>query len=144
MPANGFNVGRDLTLDIIDPVQGVLRFKIITETDHTPIYKSVESHGMDGNPRFAELPAGHELKFKFDRGTSAADDYFCNAEQNYFNGQTLPGVSVTETITEASGAVTQYRFTNGALKLESGGTFKGDSIVTQAISGKFARRIKVA
>jgi hypothetical protein len=144
MSANGFNVGRDLTLDIVDPVQGVVRFKILTDFDHAPIYKSLESHALDGEPRFAELPAGHDLKFGFDRADSTVDDYFCAQEVNYFSGQPVTNVSIIETITEVSGAVTSYRFTRVAMKLSNGGKWKGDSIVTQGIDAKASRRIKAS
>lgn len=144
MPANGYNIGRDVALDVVDPVQGVLRFKLITAFDHTPKYKSLESNALDGVPRFSELSAGHEVTFEFDRGSSLADDYFCAQELNYFNGVPSPSVSITETITEVNGAITQYRYTGVALSLAKGGSWKGDSIATQSIKGMAAFKVKVA
>lgn len=144
MPANGYNIGRDLTLDIVDPVQGVLRFPLITSYKHTPKYKSLESNALDGIPRFSELPAGHELAVELDRASSRANDYFCATEVNYFNGVPNPQVSITETIVEVSGAVSQYRFTNCALSLADGGSWKGDGIVTQSIKVMASFKVKIA
>lgn len=143
MPAKDFNIGRDVTLDIFDPQQGLLRFKLMTEFDQEPQYKHLESHALDGVPRFAAVPYGHKLNFTFDRGSSDADDYFCQQEQNYFDGQILPQVSITETISEASGAISQYRYTNVCLYFTKGGTWKGDSLVGQSIEAMASRKLKV-
>jgi hypothetical protein len=143
MPANGFNVGRDVTLDIVDPVQGALRFKIKTAWKVDQKTKDLESHGLDGNDRFAHLPGGWQISFTFDRADSSIDDYFATQEVNYFAGVTLGNVSITETITNPNGVITQYRYTNVALKLTDGGDWKGDQITKQSISGMASRRLKV-
>ncbi len=122
----------------------VLRFKLTTSFKHTPRYTSLSSKALDGIPRFAEIPDGHEVVFEFDRGSSLADDYFCQQEVNYFSGGQLPNVSITETITEVNGNTTQYRYTGVALSLTDGGSWKGDSIATQSIKGMAAFKVKVA
>lgn len=144
MPAQEFNIGRDVTLDIIDPVQGPLRFKLMTSFDGTPKYKSLESNPLDGVPRFAEIPAGHEIVFEFDRADSRADDYFCAQEENYFAGRAIPNASITETVTEVNGAISQYRYTGVALSLTKSGPWKGDSLVGQGIKGLASRKRKIA
>src|SRR5581483_12293473 len=121
MPTQDFNVGSDATLDIIDPVQGLQRFRIVTSFEHDPIYKNLESIGIDGANRFAEIPAGHKLTFELDRADGSVDAYFCNVEQNYYNGSTLANVSITKTVRERNGSVSQYRFKGVAMKLAKGG-----------------------
>lgn len=143
MPAPDFNIGRDVTLDVYDPQQGLLRFKLMTEFRHEPQYKHLESHALDGVPRFAAIPAGHKLVFQFDRASSDADDYFCNQEVNYFAGAVLPQVSITETIQETDGSTTQYRYTNVCLYFTDGGTWKGDSLVNQTIEAMASFKKKV-
>lgn len=143
MPAQDFNIGRDVTLDVYDPNAGLLRFKLMTEFDHEPQFKHLESHALDGVPRFAAIPAGHKLVFQFDRGSSDADDYFCQREVDYFTGQVLPQVSITETITETDGRITQYRYTNVSLYPTKGGTWKGDSLVNQTMEAMASFKRKV-
>lgn len=144
MPANGFNIGRDLTLDIVDPANGVQRWRIITSSDFEPEYKELRSEAMDGTNRFAYLPAGHKLSFQFDRGDSSVDDYFVAREADYFNGVPIPACTITETITNPDSSVSQYRYSGVALKLTKRGNFKGDSIVTQTVDAMAARITKVA
>lgn len=143
MPAKDFNIGRDITLDIYDPQAGLQRFKLMTTYDSEAQYKHLESHALDGVPRFAAIPYGWKLQFGFDRGSSAADDYFTAQEDNYFNGDPLPEVSITETIREVDGSITQYRYTGVCLYFAKGGTWKGDSLVGQTIEAMCSRRIKI-
>lgn len=143
MPVNGFNIGKDVTLDIVDATLGALRWKIKTSFDADPEYKEVRSEALDGVNRFGYLPAGHKLTFQFDRGDSSVDDYFASREADYFNGVQLGNVSVTETITNPDGSVSQYRYTDVALKLTKSGAFKGESIVTQTVEGMAARKVRI-
>lgn len=144
MPAQEFNIGRDVTLDIIDPVQGVLRFKLMTSFKGTPKYKDLESGALDGVPRFASIPAGHETVFEFDRADSRADDYFCAQEENYFNGVAIQNASITETVREVNGSISQYRYSGVALSLTESGPWKGDTLVGQAIRGMASRKRKIS
>lgn len=144
MPTDQFNIGKDVSLDIIDPNQGPLRFSIRTGFDHTPLFDEVSSKGLDGFPRNESVPNGHRLTFNVDRADRALDDYFASREANYFNGGVNPKVSITETIREVDGSVSIYRFTGVSLSLQNGGTWRGNSPVTQAVQAMASRRIKVS
>lgn len=139
MPATGFNIGRDLTLDIFSLSQGLLRFKIITQADFEPEYEELKSKALDGVNRFAYLPAGHKMKFEFDRGDATADNYFAQAEDDYFNGVPQDVISITETIQNPDTSISQFRYIGVALKLSKAGMFKGESIVTQTIDAMASR-----
>lgn len=141
MPTGAFNVGRDITLDIVDPVQGALRFSLKTAFQSQPQFKQLESNALDGVPRFAALPAGHKLTFGFDRADPRIDNYFVGREAAYFAGQVLPNATITETITEVSGAVSKYRYTDVSLTLSDSGNYKGDSIVSQTIEGMASKKV---
>lgn len=143
MPTNSFNIGRDVTLDIVDPVEGVLRFALKTSFEASPEYDELKSKALDGLPRHAYLPTGHKLTFEFDRADSRIDSYFARQEANYFAGQKLPNVSVTETISEVDGSVTQWRYTEVALRLTKGGSWKGDGIATQTVEGMASKKVQV-
>ena len=143
MPANGFNVGRDVTLDIIDPVRGPVRFPIRTGWKADPTYADLTSIGLDGINRHAHLPTGHTITLDLDRKDASVNDYFVQSETDYFNGVALGNVSITETIQAADGSLSQYRYLNVALKLTNGGDYKGDSKVSMQIQGMASRKIKV-
>lgn len=143
MPANGYNLGKDVTLDIVTAT-GMLRPKIKTGFSSRQETHSIQIMGLDGVNRFDELPAGWSGTFDLDRGDSSVDDYFANAEANYYNGAPTPIVTITETIQEVTGGISQYRYTGVVLKLDDAGSKTGDKQIAMKVSFKASKRIKVA
>lgn len=144
MSASGqFNVGKDVSLDIIGP-SGPLRFNIITAFDSKPVYKSLDSKGLDGVDRYDDLPAGWTGTLSLDRADSTVDDFFAQKEANFYSGLSSNLVTITETITEISGAVSQYRYTGVALTLQDAGKKSADAKVVITIGFRANRRLKIA
>jgi hypothetical protein len=143
MPVNSFNVGKDVQLDIVDPVQGVVSFTLITGFTAKQKVKEVSVNGLDGLLRPLILPNGWEGSFNIERSDSLVDDYFAAVEAAYYNGQSVPSATITETISEASGAVSQYRYTGVMLKFEDAGEWKGDNSVKLRVGFAAGRRLKV-
>jgi hypothetical protein len=135
MPANGFSIGRDIVLDIITPT-GVLRPKIRTGFNSKMETTALMVRGMDGVMLFDELPAGWSGGFDL--------DYFAARESDYYGGIASPTISITETISEVSGSISQFRYTGVALKFEDAGNKGADKTVGQKVSFKAARRIKIS
>lgn len=143
MPINGFNIGKDVSLNVTS-AKGPLALDITTGFEFTPKYKEVESHALDGTNRNADLPAGGNGKFNLDRASSVVDDFFCQQEADYYNGVNLTVGTITETVTEVSGAVSQYRFEGVTFRLEDGGKYKGDDKIPVTVAFKYTRRKKVS
>lgn len=143
MPVNGYSVGRDVSLDIVGP-NGPLRFNQITKFSSKPDTTDHKIKGLDGVTRHVRFPDGWSGGFDIERRDSTLDDYFAQLEANYYGGLNEQPLTITETITEVSGAVTQYRYTEVLLRLDSAGDWAGDSVVSQKVSFMAARRIKVA
>lgn len=143
MPVNGFSVGRDVSLDLIG-ASGPLRFNLITGFQSKPDITDSKIKGLDGITRHVRFPDGWSGSFSIERQDSTVDDYFAQLEANYYAGLNEQPVTITETITEVSGAVTQYRYMNCLLKLDDAGSWEGDKSVKQKISFMAARRLKVA
>lgn len=144
MPANGLNIGKDQVLDVVTQSRGVLRLAIRTGFDSKQMTQSINHEGADGRNRFAELPSGWEGSFDFDRASSALDDYFAQVEDDYYTGAPGDVITITETISEVSGAVTKYVYTGVALKFDSAGTKGGNKLIPQKVTFRAARRLKVA
>ncbi|MFD2271836.1 hypothetical protein ACFS07_13390 [Undibacterium arcticum] len=53
-------------------------------------------------------------------------------------------VTITETIQEVSGSISQYRYLQVLLTLEDAGNYKGDDSVHQKMRFVAARRVKVS
>lgn len=143
MPVNSFSVGRDVTLDIIGP-QGPLRFNLITGFHSKPDITDAKVKGLDGITRHVRFPDGWSGGFSVERQDSTVDDYFAQLEANFYAGLNEQPCTITETITEANGSVTQYRYQQVLLKLDDAGSWEGDKTVKQSISFMAARRVKVA
>jgi hypothetical protein len=92
---------------------------------------------------FSELPAGWSGGFDLDRADSTLDDFFAQSESDYYGGVASPIISITETISEVNGAQSQYRYTGVALKFDDGGNKGADKVISQKVSFKAARRIKI-
>lgn len=143
MPVNGFSVGRDVTLTIISP-SGPLNFSLITNFHSKPEQTEKKVKGIDGITRHVRFPDGWSGGFDIEREDSTVDDYFADLEANYYAGLNELPCSITETIAEASGAVSQYRYVNVLLKLDDAGAWSGDETVKQKISFVASQRQKVA
>jgi hypothetical protein len=143
MPVNSFSVGRDISLDIIGS-QGPLRLTLITGFQSKPDTTDSKIKGLDGITRHVRFPDGWSGSFSIERQDSTVDDYFAQLEANYYAGLNELPLTITETIAEVNGSVTQYRYLNVLLKLDDAGSWEGDKSVKQKVSFMAARRLKVA
>ena len=143
MSLNGYTVGRDIALDVIG-AQGPLRFNQIISFMSKPDTTDQKIKGLDGITRHLRFPDGWSGSFEIERQDSTVDDYFTQIEANYYAGLNEIPVTVTETITEVNGSVSQYRYLQVILVLEDAGTYKGDASVHQKVRFMSARRVKVS
>lgn len=143
MPINNFSVGRDITLTIVTP-SGPLNLNLITGFQSAPEMAEVKVKGLDGITRHARFWDGWRGSFSVERSDSKVDDYFALLEANYYAGLNEQPATITETITEVSGAVTQWRYLNVLMKLDDAGSWAGDQTVKQKLSFVSAQRQKIA
>jgi len=143
MPQNGFTVGRDVSLNVVTP-QGNLSLNLITSFSAKPDVTDQKIKGLDGITRHVRFPDGWTGGFSLERQDSTLDDYWAQVEANFYAGTNETPCTITETITEASGAVTQYRYVGVLLMLSDPGSFAGDATVKQSLSFSAQRRLKVS
>lgn len=143
MPVNGFNVGRDVSVDI-NTSTGPLNFGLITKFTAKQDITDKKVKGLDGITRHARFPDGWSGTFDVERQGPELDNFFAQAEDNYYAGVDEQGGTITETITEVSGAVSQFRFLGVLLKYDDAGDWSGDDTVKQKVSFVASRRVKVS
>lgn len=144
MPMNGFTVGRDISLQIFGQNGGlVATFATITNFNAKQNTVHVQSKGIDGVIRHLYLPDGWEGAIGVDRSSSAVDDYFAQLESNYYSGVTIGAAQITQTITEVTGGLTQYRYVGVMLKLDEAGDYAGENLVKQKLSWCASKRLKI-
>jgi hypothetical protein len=143
MPMNGYNVGRDVTIDIFGSFGAVERFAKVTGFDSKQKTHSIMIVTMDGNVDHLELPNGWTGKVDVERGDPEMDDYFASLESAYYNGQNIRSANITETITEVDGSISQYRYTGVMFKLDEAGNKSGDKSIKMSASWSASRRQKI-
>lgn len=143
MPVNNFTVGRDCTLTVVT-ASGPLNLNLITGFQSSPEMAEVKVKGLDGITRHARFFDGWRGSFDIERQDSTVDDYFAQLEANYYAGINEQPATLTETITETSGQVSQYRYLQVLLKLDDAGAKRGDQTVKQRLSFVASRRVKIA
>lgn len=140
--ADQYNIGRDTTLTI-QASSGVLRPSIITNFMSKQETAEIQSDPLNGEPLRRQVPKGWSGSFDIDRANNVMDDFFVRQEDGYYAGLTLDQVTITETIKEVGGGVSQYQYTGCALKLEDTGSRQADAKQVQKISFTASRRRKV-
>ncbi len=143
MPLNSYSVGRDLSLDITGP-NGPLSFSQIVGFTSKPDITDQKIKGLDGITRHLRFPDGWSGSFEIERQNSVLDDYWSQLEANYYSGLNELPVTITETIQEVNGSISQYRYLQVLLTIDDAGNFKGDASVHQKLRFVAARRVKVA
>lgn len=144
MAIGPFNTGRDVVLDLTTP-KGPLRLPTTTtDWEAKPKYKTIESIALSGENNHANVPIGWTGTIGLDRTDNVVGDYFTQLEADYYAGINIGYATITETISESNGSVTQYRYTKVALRLEEAGKFVGDDRVQVKIGFEASRRIKLS
>ena len=137
------SIGKDYAVDVVQPGGQVLRIGNVTDFDAKPNTKDLKSEGIDGVVRHATIPGGWTLTFNMDRQDRVVDDFFAQFELDYYAGKTLRNCTVTETINEPDGTVSQWRYVGVALKLDDNGKRKADEYVKMKMSGHCSKRLRV-
>ena len=143
MPVNQFNVGRDLTLTVVTG-SGPLELTLITAFRSKQDSTEQKIKGIDGITRHVRFMDGWSGTFNLERRDRTVDDYFNQLETDYYAGIDETEVTITETITESDGSVTQYRYRDVLLKLDDAGEWRGDNTVKMSLGFIASRRMTIA
>jgi|ERR1700729_7620 len=142
MPFNNFSVGKDVTINLVGYDGTIQSFPLQLSFDAKQETKDISIHAMNGTPYFLDLPAGWTGSFSYDRQGPLIDAYFARLEAAYYNGTPIQACSITETIQEPSGAISQFQYTGVVMKLSDAGSWKGDSQVTVKVDWKASFRVQ--
>lgn len=140
---NGYSVGRDITLNINTP-SGLLRLSTITNFKASPNTEKHQIRGLDGIRRPLVFPDGWNGSFEVARRDATLDQFWAQIESNYYAGSGIPGATITETINNPDGTVSQFRYTGVVLILEDAGDWRGNEAVMQRLSFEAEQRIQVS
>jgi hypothetical protein len=145
MAFNNFTVGRDVSVVLFDnTTRAILNVSEVTDFDCKQDTNDIKVKPITGEPVFLKLPDGWSGSLGIERRSPVLDNYIAGLEAAYYSGTNIIGASITETITEPDGTISQYRFTGVAFKMSDGGKFSGDTTVKMKLDFSASRRLKVA
>lgn len=143
MPLDGLTSGIDhkLTFTDINGVEQFASLESFTSKEDATVNKQVQ---MDGNIRHPKFHEGWSGSFMLQRNSDFTDAYFAAQEASYYLGEDQIPLTISETIQESDGTISQFQYTQVVLVLEDAGTFTGTDIVKQSVSFFAARKLKLA
>lgn len=142
MPINGISVGKDVTITLNNNSGFITtcRIKMFSSKQKT---SDRETASLDGINRHVVIPMGWEGDIEMERTSNVIDDYIVGIEDSYYSGQNIPTITITETITEASGAVSQYQYQGVVLRYQDAGNWKADEYITLKLNFSAQKREKL-
>lgn len=139
MSVNNLSVGKDIVISFNGP-NGPVKFDRVKMFSSKQKTSNRETAALDGVNRHVNIPMGWEGSFEAERVGNSIDEFFQILEDNYYAGRNIPTLTITETITEANGSLTQYQYIGVVLTLDSAGDWKADDYVTQKITFSSEKR----
>ena len=135
-----FTVGNDCSAVVVSPYGGNITLPLLTQIDCTPEYSTAKAQPIGKPPIERYLPAGHRLKFTFDRVDGAVDKLFSQIESGWWatgtaDGGTNATAGIYIYVNETAGGQTTYQYSGVALKQDNSGSISPDNPVKQEISG---------
>ncbi len=110
-------------------------------TKNTNVITSIDITGKARHPQIHTDWTGSATYF---RGGPEIDNYFADQERDFYLGGDQVNCTITETIQELNGAVSQWQYTDVTLQLADSGTYSGEDIVMQTINLFADRKIRLS
>jgi hypothetical protein len=144
MPVNGYTIGSDCTIDVFDPISGgLLTLNGITSFEPRQMTDNSMRRRLDGTVHPLLIPGGWEGTIGLDRLDDAIDRYFSGWEDAYYSGQNMRTGSITETIRNPDGSISQYRYEEVMFRYDNAGTRRGEQAIEISLAFQSARRRKI-
>lgn len=138
MAFDQFSIGKDVVIDVILSDGTALQLPVtVTGFMMKAEYARVTSSPMSGKNLEVSLPKGWRGTIKLDRKDNTIDVFFAQREAAFYAGLSITTATITETITESDGTVTQFQYTECSLSFDDAGDKQGDKKIEQTI-GVFA------
>jgi len=142
---NGQTIGKDVSIDLFTS-KGVLPIPAawITQFDAKPATTNTTSKGLDGVTRYGVFPDGWKGTIAVDRMGPALDQFWAQIEADFYAGNNIATGTITETIKEPDGSISQYRYLGVMFDFKDAGSRVANQLVKQKLDFMAARRVRVA
>ena len=137
------SIGKDVSVVIMTSA-GTLNIPAaaITKFDAQPVTENESRVGMDGVTRSLVVPTAWKGSFDVDRMNSNIEDWWAGLESDYFAGRNIPAGSISETISNPDGSISQYRYIGVVFDLEDIGSREPTKVIKQKLNFVASRRVK--
>lgn len=142
MPLNGLSSGIDHKITFTD-VNGVVNFAIIENFNSKEDATTDKVIAMDGTVRHPKFHQGWSGSFTLERNSDFMDAYIASQESSYYLGADQLPITITETIEENNGTISQWQYTNVVIYLEDAGNYSGTEIVKQRATFMASRKLNM-
>ena len=99
---------------------------------------------LDGITDHVRFFDGWSGSFDVERQDATLDNYFAQLEAGFYAGLNEAPAQIYETIQEANGSVSQFRYDGVLMTLADAGNRAGDATIKQSVNFVASRRIKVS
>lgn len=141
MPQHGITLGADCSLSIQDANGTIIANSVIQDFEASPDTEKRRVQFLDGNVVPLSFPQGYKGSFSIVREDATIDTYFALKEAAYYNKVDVLNVTITQSVTETDGSITQYQFTQCDLVLDDAGKYMNNQEVIQKVSFEAKRRL---
>ena len=137
-----FNTGRDVSIDVAGP-NGIITLSLIIDFQSRQMVTKLKSAGLDGKTKYYNVPDGWSGSISIDRANTALDDLISAYETAYYQGQSFVTGTITETIQEVNGTISQFRFDGCVFECPDAGNWRKDSNVTVKLDFEASSRTRI-
>lgn len=133
MPISGFNIGKEVSLDLVHPTLGIVPIGLVTNFEARPMVSRLQSIPITngGKSIHRMVYTGWEGTFEADRANGVLDALFQLLEDNFYGGQAETYFLLTETIRNPDSSIDEFRFVQVVLQPETHGSWQAEQKVTQ-------------
>ena len=144
--ANGYNIGQDNSVIVIDSIQGRQNWSIVTDFDDKEVTKTTKITPMSSGPALQdEIPEMWEGSFSVDRASSGVDDFFAARAATFYATGQLSNATLYRTITAVgTNNKSVWQYGKVSFKLADGGKWAGGEVVKQKINFAASTKVRVS
>jgi hypothetical protein len=116
----------------------------IQSAEIKPMSDLVKFKGISNIITAVPFANGHDIDLEIARVDSFIQDFWALFEASFYSGANIPSGSLTESIQESDGSITQYLYTNLFFIVESFGMIRSNELIVQKLRGFASQMFKVA
>lgn len=138
-----FDLGLQTHVILVTPEGANLDLGIVTEFQFKEETSEVTVAPLNSPPEHEYVPQGYSGSFTVTRRGPDVEEFFASRAMKFWNGARMGYCKIYQFTRERDGTESAFQFTNVAVTLTEGGSYKATEAVSMNISFKASDRIPV-